>query len=274
MTEAEGASDALIIERVGDKLRAARASVGLDLADIATKTRIPQRHLAAIEMGDYSALPSITYAVGFVKAFARAVGADEVTLAKALRVELGHEVEARHIQPDDDIADPARVPPRWLAWAAAIVVLLIVGGYALWRSGTFESGSATVVAEAPAPSNSVTIAAPQAKPVAGPVVLTAQDDVWFRIYDKNDKVLFEGVKKKGEAYQVPADADTPMIRTGRADQIAVTVGGQAVAALGPAEATVKDVVVTGTSLLARTAPSAAASGTTAAAPAAAASSQP
>ncbi|OYU72437.1 MAG: hypothetical protein CFE32_23760, partial [Alphaproteobacteria bacterium PA3] len=109
----------------------------------------------------------------------------------------------------------------------------------------------------PEPANSITIAAPQPKPVAGPVVLTAQDDVWFRIYDKNDKVLFEGVKKKGETYPVPTDADTPMIRTGRADQIAVTVGGQAVPALGPAEATVKDVVLTGPALVARSAPAAA-----------------
>jgi len=274
MTEAEGASDALIDERVGDKLRAARASVGLDLADIASKTRIPQRHLEAIELGDYSALPSITYAVGFVKAYARTVGADEVGLAKSLRAELGQDGESRHIQQDDDIADPDRVPPRWLAWAAAIVVILIAGGYGVWRSGALETGPAAVATEAPEPAKSITMAAPQPKPAVGPVVLTAQDDVWFRIYDKNNKVLFEGVKKKGEAYEVPADADTPMIRTGRADQIAVTVGAQAVPALGPAEATVKDVVLTGPALIARPAPSGAPSAPTTAAPPSGAAARP
>lgn len=251
MTEVEGAEDALVVERVGDRLRAARNSVGLDLSDIATKTRIPQRHLAAIETGDYSALPSTTYAVGFVKAYARAVGADEVSLAKSLRVELGQEPEHRYVQQDDDIADPARVPPRWLAWTAALIVLLIVGGYGLWRSGALDGGASPVVAEAPEPANSVTVATPAPKPTQGPVVLTAKDDVWFRVYDKADKVLYEGVKKKGETYLVPADADTPMIRTGRADQIAVTVGGQAVPALGPAETTVKDVVISATALIAR-----------------------
>lgn len=256
MTEVEGADDALIVERVGDRLRAARHSVGLDLSDIATKTRIPQRHLAAIETGDYSALPSTTYAVGFVKAYARAVGADEVSLAKSLRVELGQEPEARYVQQDNDIADPARVPPRWLAWTAAVVVLLIVGGYALWRSGTFDASPAAEQADVSAePASNVTIATLPAKPPSGAVVLTAQDDVWFRVYDKNDKVLFEGVKKKGETYLVPAEADTPMIRTGRADQISVTVGGQAVPALGPAETTVKDVVISASALVARPAPS-------------------
>jgi len=258
MTEAEGASDALIDERVGDRLRAARMSAGADLSDIATKTRIPQRHLEAIEAGDYSALPSITYAVGFVKAYARAVGADEVALARMLRSELGHESESRYAQPEDEIADPARVPPRWLAWTAAIIVLLIAGGYGLWRTGTFDTGAEPVASEAPAPVKKIAIApAPTPTPAAGPVVLTAQDDVWFRVYDKTDKVLFEGVKKKGETYLVPADADTPMIRTGRADQIAVTVGGRPVPTLGPAETTVKDVVISAAGLVARPAPSAA-----------------
>lgn len=267
MTEVESAEDALIVERVGDRLRAARNSVGLDLSDVATKTRIPQRHLAAIEIGDYSALPSTTYAVGFVKAYARAVGADEVSLAKSLRVELGQEPEHRYVQQEDEIADPARVPPRWLAWTAAVIVLLIAGAYGLWRSGTFDGGPVVETPEiAAASANSVTIATPPAKPQSGPVVLTAQDDVWFRVYDKNDKVLFEGVKKKGETWQVPPEADTPMIRTGRADQIAVTVGGQAVPALGPAETTVKDVVISAAALVARPAPSAPAKPTSAATP--------
>lgn len=256
MTEAEGASDALIVERVGDRLRAARSTVGLDLADIASKTRIPLRHLAAIETGDYSALPSITYAVGFVKAYARAVGADEAALAKSLRVELGQESDHSYVAQDDEVADPARVPPRWLAWTAAVVVLLVAGAYGLWRNGTFDSAPATAVAEVSTEAtNKITIAAPDARPTAGAVVLTARDDVWFRVYDKNDKVLYEGVKKKGETYQVPADADTPMIRTGRADQIGVTVGGKDVPALGPAETTVKDVGISAASLVARPAQS-------------------
>jgi cytoskeletal protein RodZ len=63
---------------VGEKLRAAREAQGLGLAEIAAATRIPQRHLEAIEKSQYASLPSITYALGFAKAYARAVGIDEV----------------------------------------------------------------------------------------------------------------------------------------------------------------------------------------------------
>ena len=59
VTEGEGES-VLFPERVGDRLRAARLTAGLDLSDVATKTRIPLRHLTAIEAGDYDLLPSIT----------------------------------------------------------------------------------------------------------------------------------------------------------------------------------------------------------------------
>lgn len=268
MTDTGSAEAALFPERVGDKLRAARTAAGYDLSDIATRTRIPLRHLVAIESGDYAALPSITYAVGFVKAYARTVGGDEVGLAKALRSELGHVSENHSADADDEVADPARIPPKWLAWSALLIVVLFAGGYGLWRNGAFDGGTPPVIEVQPAPAKKVAVTLPAAKPAStGPVVLTARDDVWFRVYDKNDKVLFEGVKKKGESYTVPADADTPMIRTGRADQIAVTIGGAEAAALGPAETTVKDVGISATALAARNAPPVSPQAAPAAAPA-------
>jgi hypothetical protein len=88
-------------------------------------------------------------------------------------------------------------------------------------------------------------------------VLTAKNNVWLRVYDANDKVLFEKEMPAGERYIVPKDANKPMIRTGRADLIGVTVDGKEVPTLGPAERTVKDVVISAEGLAARSpAPSA------------------
>ena len=44
----------------GERLRQARVAQGLTIADIAARTRVPTRHLEAIETGDYSGLPSPT----------------------------------------------------------------------------------------------------------------------------------------------------------------------------------------------------------------------
>lgn len=240
------------VERVGEKLRAARLAAGLNLSDVAQTTRIPLRHLDAIEQSQFDSLPSFTYAAGFVRAYARAVGADEAELGNALRSELGRYNEFSHAASYDEVADPARIPPRWLAWTAAALLILFLGGYSLWRSALLDGDTTPPVAPPrPAPAK---IATPTPAPaLTGPVVLTAREDVWFRIYDRQDKVLFEGIKKKGESYSIPADADTPMIRTGRADQIDVTLGGKALAALGPANRTVKDVVLTAAALNARAA---------------------
>lgn len=249
---AEATSDAMLplIERVGDRLRAARLSAGLSLEDIAEKTRIPLRHLDALERSDYAALPSFTYAAGFVRAFARALGADEVSLARDLRVELGRETSAMAMVQADDIADPARVPPRWLAITTAIVLVAFAGGYGLWRSAVLTPDEpATVTPPAP---KAIAKPKPAAAPTApsGPIVLTARQDVWFRIYDRTNKVLFEGTKKAGESYTVPADADTPMIRLGAPENLDVSIGGAAIAPLGPPARTVKDVVLTAAALTA------------------------
>src|SRR3546814_18877825 len=56
----------------GDRLREAREKQKLSIADIAQRTRVPIRHLEAIEQGNYGELPSPTYAIGFAKAYARA----------------------------------------------------------------------------------------------------------------------------------------------------------------------------------------------------------
>lgn len=257
MVDTNQAEEALFPERVGDRLRAARTKAGLDLSDVASRTRVPLRHLQAIESGDYSSFPSVTYCVGFVKAYARTVGEDEVELAKALRSELGHPAnDYRSERMEYDDADPARIPSRMLAWTAAILALLVAVGYGVWRSHLLDGSPAEAPVENPVQTEPATGQAPTPATVAAPnpsgqVVLTALDPVWLRIYDAKDKVLFEKEMAKGESFTVPADADTPKIRTGRAELIAVTIDGKPVAPLGEPERTIKDVGISAAALSAR-----------------------
>jgi cytoskeletal protein RodZ len=233
--------------RVGEKLRAAREAQKLDLAEIASRTRIPQRHLEAIEQSNFSGLPSVTYALGFAKAYARAVGADEVALARELRRELGDRPERPVPIPTYELGDSARVPPRGLAWAGAIVAIVLLLGVGLWYgTGLFrgsapppdslvpaDSGAAAAPANAPAP-------APAAAPAAGgEVTLIARDTVWLRVTDASGKRLFEKEMAAGDRYDVPADADRPRVRTGRPDRVQVQVNGSNVAPLGAGVETIE-----------------------------------
>lgn len=241
-------------ERAGIIMRRAREAKGLSLAEVATRTRVPLRHLQAIEEGDYGALPGLTYCAGFARAYARAVGLDEVSLVAKVRGEVDATGEFTSPYEVDEPADPARIPPRALAWAAAIVAILIVGGYAMWRmqiNAVPEQDFAAQGPAAPAPVTERRPAQGLPAPTAGPVVLTAVDDVWLRIYDASDTDLFEGTMKRGDSFTVPAGANSPMILTGRADALAVTVGGHPVPPLGTAERTVSDLPISAAALLAR-----------------------
>jgi cytoskeleton protein RodZ len=242
-------------ERVGDRLRAAREAAGLTLADVGQRTRIPLRHLEAIETSTYGSLPSITYAMGFARAYARAVDADEVAIARDLRGELANTwaPNARH-EPYDP-AEPARLPPRAVALAGVLVALLILAGIGLWFGTSLFRGeeAATVAAADPiaVPTQAAAAVPTPAPATAGQVTLTATDEVWVRVYDANDDTLLMKTMQPGERYDVPTAADAPKINVGRPDKLTVTIDGQAMPPLGSGERAIKDVGLTAEALRAR-----------------------
>ena len=73
------------MELIGARLNHARTMANLVLQDIADRTKISLRFLAAIENDDFSALPGHVYIYGFTRAFARALGLDEESLVAALK---------------------------------------------------------------------------------------------------------------------------------------------------------------------------------------------
>ena len=228
----------------------------MSLDDVAAKTRVPIRHLLHIEKGEWDDLPATTYSVGFARAYATAVGLNASEIGTELRAQLG----AAHANPIPSYyepADPARVPPRWLALVAVVVAVLLVAGYLFWRNNAVGSVDDSEVASVVTPPDEVPQAPaqqPAAAPSAastGPVVLTALNDVWLRVYEQGGTKLYENTLKAGERYEVPATAKQPEILTGRPDALQVTVGGTTIPTLGPPEKTIADVSLLPADLLAR-----------------------
>ena len=243
--------------RPGERLRQAREIRGLSLAEVAARTRVPQRHLEALETGDYGLLPSPTYAMGFSKAYARAVDADEVSIAQEVRRELDRLGPRQPEYVPYVTADPARVPSRGIAAIGIGVALAVLILVALWygssvfqqHAGTTTAASDDVTTQQVAPQPA---AAPSpAIPTGGQVVLTATDTVWLRVYDADNKKLFEGTMKPGDRFEVPAAAKDPMINVGRPDKLAVTLNGSAIPPLGDGSRPIKDVAVSGSAIALR-----------------------
>lgn len=243
----------LPLDSTGQRLRRAREAAGMTVEQLAAETRIPQRHIETIERGEFAALPSRTYATGFSRTYARAVGLDENDVLTQLRAELGQSGTDRLATPRFEPGDPARVPSRGLTWLSLLaIVLLAVGGYAFYRS-YFAPGLGPAPLEeprpvAPQPNAPATIPAV----ATGEVVFTAlEEGVWVKFYDRNGRQLMQKQMAQNESYVVPADAEGPQIWTGRPDALRITVGGKPVPKLSDDERVMKDVPVTAEALLAR-----------------------
>ncbi len=229
---------------VGSQLRAAREEKGLTLEDIAAQTRIPRRHLESLEIGDWQRLPAPTYTMGFAKSYASAVGLDRTEVADSLRAEMGgvrpaHTMASEVFEP----ADPARTMPKWLVFGAIAAVLALVLVMS-WLNERSVRGSGDQADETVAEAGALQPAGPAPAPVApvaqGPVVITANDQVWLQVKD-GATTLKEGLLESGQSFEVPAGAQAPVLMTGKPEAIRISVGTADAPPVGPAATTVRNV---------------------------------
>ena len=222
---------------VGERLRAAREKKGLSLEDVAAQTRIPQRHLASIETGDWENLPAPTYTIGFAKNYAGAVGLDRMEIGNQLREEMGGQRFASNAADVFEPADPRRTMPKSLVIGAiaAVLVLIVVMTWLNKRSleandqtgqQTAEQTTAPAAQPAPAPRSAPPAAA------GGPVILAATAPAWIQVTDQG-KSLFQGMLQPGQTFAVPATATAPMLKAGKPEALTITVGGATAPPIGP-----------------------------------------
>jgi cytoskeleton protein RodZ len=259
MAEVEDSQDQFPQTGVAGQLRSAREAAGLTRTDIAGRTKIPERHLAALESGDFNSVGGRAYAIGFTRSYARALGLDEAEMTAAIRAELGAvgSEDDRRQTAKFEPGDPSRIPGRATAWVAGLGALaVIIAGFTLWRSYSSPPVSLpplaqeeTAVPEASPPAQN---AVPSPAAPQGPVVFTAlEDGVWVKFYDAQGNQLMQKLMAQGEAYTIPAEAQGPLIWTARPDALQVSVGGKVLAPLADRQVTIKDVPVSAAALLSR-----------------------
>jgi len=148
--------------RIGAEMRAARRALGWELPQLAESLRIRQPYLEAIEAGHVADLPGTTYALGFVRAYAAALGMDAEAVSKRFRDEAGEAGGKPALR------FPAPVPRRGVPAGALILLGLVVlsGAYALWYRVT-EHRLTPVETVPPIPDR---LAAVAAKPAPSPQV--------------------------------------------------------------------------------------------------------
>jgi cytoskeletal protein RodZ len=144
---------------IGEALRRARESLDLELEDIASATHIRAASLAAIEALDLDALPSRPFAVGYVKAYARALGLDQDAVVARFRRE--SPTEEAPLRPPLGVSLRRSAGLRRLAIAIVIVAAALIA----WNLRV-RMKAVTVTPPAAAPR-----LAAHAQPAAGPDIL-------------------------------------------------------------------------------------------------------
>lgn len=161
---------------LGDFLRQARESRGMTLQQISQRTKIPERHLDALEHGDLAAIPSGPYRRGEIKAYAQVVGVD-ATAALARLEGVADDSAALALQSPASAWPRVESPTRAVNRVVAIgvlsgVALVIAAAWMLSRGGSdaatrpADSGAVANQPSGVAPS---TAAPPSSVPRAGAV---------------------------------------------------------------------------------------------------------
>ena len=155
---------------IGDDLRAARQARGEDLQDIAAQLRIRFVYLEAIERGAFDALPGPTYAIGFVRAYARYLRLDAEEMIARFKI------EASGIDAPSDLTFPepvseSRVPRGGLVIIALLLAVAAYGGW--YYLSTRDMSIADMVPSVPndfpgAPANEMANLPPEIADLAPP----------------------------------------------------------------------------------------------------------
>jgi len=134
------------LHKLGEVLRAARESKGVDLPRVERETKIRERYLSALERGEYRELPGSVYTKGFLRNYGAYLGLDPEYLIDLYRIET---TELRAEWP----APPA--PPRPISGRrnrafvvtpnaiVAAILTLLVGGFIAYLGFEFVNFART-----------------------------------------------------------------------------------------------------------------------------------
>lgn len=126
----KGTTDGRLPDRfdLAEILKKTREAQGLSLGEVADMTRVRRAYLEAFEQAAYDVLPPRAFAIGYVKAYAKALGLDEETLADMYKREVAPASVKLHAPSGASLDD---VRPNYRLYIGAAVCL--VAAVVIWN---------------------------------------------------------------------------------------------------------------------------------------------
>lgn len=122
---------------LGETIKDKRKEVGFSRSDLERETKIKKDFLAAIEDGQWDALPEFPVVQGFVRSIAHVLEMDEILVLSLLR----RDYPKQHVLliPKPDIKNKFIWSPKWTLISGVCVVALIIVGYLGYQYKQFTS---------------------------------------------------------------------------------------------------------------------------------------
>ena len=197
------------LETVGHDLRAARLRRGDEIAQVSRALKIRKDHLEALENDRLEDLPGKTYAIGFVRSYARHLGLDAAQYVERFKRDISGRADEQSREPAPLDHDDRRLPHGWRLIAGAVAIALIWGTWHLLAPNT-ESNQAVP----PAPV--LTAPKPVANPAPVPVVAPPQTAVpspatsTVPVIDGGDQQQASAIPPPAAGFKTPATRATPL----------------------------------------------------------------
>lgn len=182
-----------------ETLRRVREDYGEELETVAAALRIQQKYLAAIEDGNYDALPGAVYASGWVRSYADYLGLDGEAAAARFKAEFTAPRKQMHFY---EPVNENRMPGAGVLLVAGILLALAYGAYYYLQGDQSDSQLAGGEKELPA-ATLLTENLPENVTNPEPEDVVDADP---------DAGLADEAAGAGEAVAVPAD-EAPMAAT-------------------------------------------------------------
>ena len=129
----------------GEELRRAREERGVAVETICGATKVPARHIRALEAGALEELPGGVFRRGFVRSYLRVLGLEEDAWMKRFEEScresgLGEPAETEWVTFAENVKNSRglasrRVGLRWVGWVA-LLAMVGLAGWSGWRLAT------------------------------------------------------------------------------------------------------------------------------------------
>ncbi|MBI1233972.1 MAG: DUF4115 domain-containing protein [Alphaproteobacteria bacterium] len=230
----------------GEKLRDARARLGLTLDSAAARTRIRRDYLEALETMDPRGLPSRAYCVGYLRTYAQFLSLDETAIVDQFKREVDTQT-GRAIPTAPKEKREIKLPRGAFG---AVLILAGVASIAWWYANT-SSGEGAFADVPPPPDAELSLLEddtlangarnwsvgdvwrdlPAPGTATEEVVLEASAPTWLEVRDGSGRLLFSRELAAGERYRALSE-DGLTVTTADAGAIEVFVDGQSFGLLG------------------------------------------